>query len=50
MPPAGFARLRSELRGDDPTMPNGLATMWTYVIEDSAAARRVLEQLLAPIP
>jgi alkanesulfonate monooxygenase SsuD/methylene tetrahydromethanopterin reductase-like flavin-dependent oxidoreductase (luciferase family) len=42
-------KLRSELRGDSPTVPNGLATMWTYVTDDSVVAQRVLEQVLAPM-
>jgi alkanesulfonate monooxygenase SsuD/methylene tetrahydromethanopterin reductase-like flavin-dependent oxidoreductase (luciferase family) len=53
--PEGFAKAWAGLReqlplhGKDPeTFPNGLATTWFRVEEDRAAARRVLEELVAP--
>jgi alkanesulfonate monooxygenase SsuD/methylene tetrahydromethanopterin reductase-like flavin-dependent oxidoreductase (luciferase family) len=30
------------------TFPNGLATMWFYITEDRAEARRILQQRLVP--
>jgi alkanesulfonate monooxygenase SsuD/methylene tetrahydromethanopterin reductase-like flavin-dependent oxidoreductase (luciferase family) len=54
--PESFAaardRLAAELerRGRDAKdFPNGLATMWTWVTEDSADADRVLNGVLAPL-
>ncbi|MCZ6531846.1 MAG: LLM class flavin-dependent oxidoreductase [SAR324 cluster bacterium] len=36
--------------GKDPaTFPNGIATMWSYVTDSEAEARRMLEQVLGPI-
>lgn len=45
---AGRAKLDAELsqRGKDPaTFPCGLATMWTYITDDSATCKARLEQL-----
>lgn len=54
--PAGFEaalrRLEDNLaeRGRDPaSFPNALATMWTWVTEDSAEAERILREVLAPL-
>ena len=52
--PERFAEARGRLasetadRGRD-ELPNGLATMWTWVTEDRAEADRVLEQTLGPL-
>ena len=49
---AGLAQLERELveRGRDPSsFPNGLATLWTYVTDDRAAADRILDSVLSPL-
>ena len=48
----GLARLSKELRAlgkTAETFPNGIATMWTYVTEDRAAADRILSAVLGPM-
>jgi alkanesulfonate monooxygenase SsuD/methylene tetrahydromethanopterin reductase-like flavin-dependent oxidoreductase (luciferase family) len=54
--PEGFAAARESLaqklreRDRDPTaFPNGLVTMWTWLSEDRADARRMLDDVLAPV-
>ena len=49
---AALQSLRPQLveHGRDPeSFPNGLATVWTYVTEDTGTAERVLEEILAPM-
>ena len=48
----GLAYLSDQLRqaGKRPeTFPNGIATMWTYVTEDKAAAERAFSEVLGPM-
>lgn len=47
----GLSRLSTELRslGKGLKKPNGIATMWTYVTEDRAAADRILSSVLGPM-
>lgn len=49
---ASWARVRGHVaaRGGDPErFANGLATCWSYVTEDRAAAERVLAEVLSPL-
>lgn len=54
--PNHFARSLQELRGnlieagkDPESFPNGIATMWTYVTDDSREATHMIEDVLAPM-
>jgi alkanesulfonate monooxygenase SsuD/methylene tetrahydromethanopterin reductase-like flavin-dependent oxidoreductase (luciferase family) len=54
--PPEFAEARARLDGhlaaagrDPGCFPDGVATMWTYVTEDPAEARSLLEDVMAPV-